>query len=151
MATATKLTLDSEQIIRALAQEFVKHYNDRNIDKLVALFTNDGRALSPFRPMAEEPKALRKHLEQTFKEYEPLNLKVVTAHVEFCGDIAFSVGSFEMSVRTPSGRRLDDIGKWLVAMRRVGAEWRIVAHCFNTDLPVTSLTGEHEWASHLID
>jgi hypothetical protein len=36
-------------------------------------------------------------------------------------------------------------------MRRVGTEWRIVAHCFNTDLPVTSLTGEPEWASRVID
>jgi hypothetical protein len=44
-----------------------------------------------------------------------------------------------MNVRTPRGTRLDDKGKWIVAMRRESGMWRIVGHCFNTDLPITAL------------
>jgi hypothetical protein len=34
---------------------------------------------------------------------------------------------------------LDDLGNWIVALRRVGMDWRIVAHCYNTALPITTL------------
>jgi ketosteroid isomerase-like protein len=139
MATVTKPTVNAEQMIRVLAQDFVKHYNERNIDKLVTLFANDGRLFGPFHPMVEGPKGLRKHFEQTFKEYDPRNLTVVTTHVEVCGEIAFCLGSAEMNLRIPSGRRLDDLGNWIVALRRVGMDWRIVAHCYNTALPITTL------------
>lgn len=138
MATVPKSLVDAEPIIRAIAQEFAKQYNARNLDKLGDLFTDDGRMQSPFHPPAEGAKALRKHFEQAFKEYDPRSLTVETTHVEVSGDMAFSVGTFEMSLRIPSGRRLADRGKWLVALRRVGVGWRIVAHCFNTDLPITS-------------
>ena len=50
-----------------------------------------------------------------------------------------SLGTFAMNVRTPKGTRLDDKGKWIVALRRENGMWRIVGHCFNTDLSITEL------------
>lgn len=139
MATIAKPAVDAEQTIRAIAQEWVKHHNERNIDKLLTLVTNDVRMCVPNKPLAEGPKAMRNLMEQLFKEYDPRKLKVVTTHVETGGDIAVSFGTFEMNILLPSGRRLHDIGKWIVTLRRVGEEWRISGHCFNTDLPITSL------------
>jgi len=140
MAAVAKPAIDiAEQTIRAIAQEWVKHHNERNIDKLLTLVTNDIRMCVPNKPMAEGPKAMRDLMEKLFKEFDSRKLVVVTEHVETGGDIAFSFGTFEMNILLPSGRRLDDIGKWVVTLRRVGKEWLICGHCFNTDLTITSM------------
>ena len=139
MATKPVTLTDAEQAIRALAQEYVKHYNARDVEKLVTLFTKDGRTLAPYRPLAEGTAALRQVLQQDITDYDPRDLKVETARVEVEGNIAFSLGTFSMNVRTPKGTRLEDKGKWIVALRRENGMWRIVGHCFNTDLPITAL------------
>lgn len=141
MATVAHPAIDTEQTIRALAQEWANFYNERNLDKLMAMITEDACFLAPFHPMAEGPKAVRKLIEQMIKDYDPRKLNVVTANVEARGDLAVSFGNFEMNIRAPNGRRLDDMGKWMVTMRRIAGEWRITGHCFNTDLPMTSLMG----------
>jgi uncharacterized protein (TIGR02246 family) len=139
MATMPKPITDAEQTIRALAQEYVRHYNARDFDKLVNLFAKDGCAFAPYHPLAEGTAALRQALQQSITEYDPRDLKVETTHVEVDGNIAFSFGTFTMNLRTPKGTRLDDKGKWIVTLRREGGTWCIVGHGFNTDLPITTL------------
>lgn len=141
MATMPKPTTGAEQAIRALAQEYVTHFNARDVDKVVALFASDGRTFAPFRPPAQGTAALRQVLQQSISEYDPRDLKVETTHVEVDGNIAFSFGTFAMNMRTPKGQRLDDKGKWITTLRQEGGTWRIVGHCFNSDVPITTLTG----------
>ncbi len=139
MATTPKPITDAEKTIRALAQEYVRYYNARDLDKVVNLFAKDGRTLAPYSPAAEGTTALRNLLQQFITEYDPHDLKVETTHVEVDGNIAFSLGTYTMNVRTPRGARLDDKGKWIVGLRREGGTWLMVGHCFNTDLPITTL------------
>jgi uncharacterized protein (TIGR02246 family) len=139
MATTPKPIMDAEKTIRALAQEYVRHYNARDFDKLVNLFAKDGRFLAPYHPLAEGTASLREALQQFITEYDLHDLRVETTHVEVGGNIAFSFGTYTVNVRTPQGARLDEKGKWIVTLRREGKTWRIVGDCFNTDLPVTTL------------
>ncbi|HEX9120039.1 MAG TPA: nuclear transport factor 2 family protein [Terriglobales bacterium] len=139
MAAVAKPAIDAETMIRAIAQEWVKHHNERNIDKLLTLVTNDVRICVPNKPLAEGPKAMRILMEQLFKEYDTRNLTVVTTQIEIGGDIAYSFGTFKMNMLLPSGRRLDDVGKWMVTLRRVGEEWKVTGQSVNTDLPITAL------------
>jgi uncharacterized protein (TIGR02246 family) len=142
MATYPKPTptLTDEQMIRAIPQEFTRYHDERNIDKLVNLFTDDGRTMVPTRPVAEGKTALRESFQRDFAEFDPRTLKSDTTHVEVFGDLAFSIGTFKVNVKTPTGKRIDDQGKWLAASRRVGTTWKIVAHCWNSDLPITNFT-----------
>ncbi|MBZ5568931.1 MAG: nuclear transport factor 2 family protein [Acidobacteriia bacterium] len=94
MAAVAKPAIDAETTIRAIAQEWVKHHNERNIDKLLTLVTNDVRMCVPNQPLAEGPKAMRILMEQLFKEHDTRNLTVVTTHIETGGDIAYSFGTF---------------------------------------------------------
>ena len=139
MATKTVTLTEAEQAIRAIAQEYVKHYNARDVEKVVTLFTKDGRTLPPYQPLAEGTAAVRQALQQSITDYDPRDLKVETTRVEVDGNTAFSLGTFTMNVRTPKGTRLNDKGKWIVALRREDGMWRIAGHCFNTDLPITEL------------
>ncbi len=142
MATFPKPTptADAEQAIRALAEEFVKHYEKRDLEKLVALYTTDGHMMAPFEPMAVGTNALRQHFQQLFTEYDPHDLRVQTTHVEVGEDIAVGFGTFTLNMRMPNGKRVDDHGKWITTMRHTGKTWRIVGHCYNTDLPMTTFT-----------
>ena len=142
MATIAKPipTVTDEQMLRAIPQEFMSYHDERNIDKLVNLFTDDGRILAPFRPVAQGKTGLRESFRRAFDEFDQRTLKVDTTHVEVCGDMGFSMGTFKVNIKMPTGKRIDDQGKWLVAARRVGKTWKIAAHCWNTDLPITSFT-----------
>jgi uncharacterized protein (TIGR02246 family) len=139
MATTPKPTPDVEKTIRALAQEFVRHYNARDFGKLADLFTKDGRLLAPYLPLAQGTAAIREALQQFITEYDLRDLKVETTSVEVDGNLAFGFGTYTVNTRTLQGTRLDENGKWMVNLRREGGTWRIVGHCFNTDLPITTL------------
>ncbi len=142
MATYPKPTpvLTDEEMIGALPHEFVRYHNERNINGLVNLFTDDGRTMVPFHPLAQGKAALRESFQRDFDEFDSHTLKAETTHVEVRGDIAFSLGTYKVNVRTPTGKRIDDQGSWLAATRRVGNTWKIVAHCYTSDLPITSFT-----------
>ncbi len=138
MATIPKLTsmTTDEPQIRAIVQAYVQHHEARDVEKLMSLFTEDGCIMAPFLPLVQGKAGLRQHW--AFDEFGQRNLEVDTTHVEVCGNTAFSLGTFKINVKMPTGKRIDDRGKWVAAMRRVGTTWKIVAHCFNSDLPITT-------------
>lgn len=141
MATQPKATpATDEQMIRGLAQEWTRHAAARSVDNLVNMFVDDGMDMAPFRALAKGKAALRQALQDVFEQYDLRDLKAQTTYVQVSGDTAFSVGTFTANVKLPNGKRIDDQGKWVVTLRRVGATWKIVAHCWNTDLPISSFT-----------
>ena len=131
--------LDPEQAIRALATEFETHYNARNIEKLVSLFTSDGRLMPEFRQVAQGRDELRTMLEEGFQKHDPLNTVIETQHVEYSEDTAFSIGTCSNNIRMPDGTRRDDRTKWVTALRRERGQWKLVALINNTDLPMPGM------------
>lgn len=131
---------DAERAIRTLAADWVKHHNGRNMDKLLSVYSNDARMLAPHRPSDHGASGLRQYYEDQFRDQDPRDSTVEVEYVEAGDDIAFSTGKYTVNVRLPDGKRLDDHGKWTVVLRRIGTGWRVVAHCWNTDLPMTAYT-----------
>ncbi len=128
--------LDPERAIRALAKEFQTLYNARDIEKLLALFTDDGRLLLPHRDAAQGQAAMRPAIQEGFDRLDPRNTVIEPTHIEYAGDIAFSIGHHTNNVRLPDGTRIDDRSKWVTALRRERGQWKLVALIYNTDLPV---------------
>lgn len=137
MATVPKPTpfTNDEQVIRAIADDFVRGHEARNIDQLVNLYTDDAQYMMPFHPIVQGKNALRQAFEMAFQQYDQENLKVDTTFLQVIGDVAFGTGTFNVNVKLPTGKRIEDRGKWLVTFRRVGKTWKMAAHCWNTDLP----------------
>jgi len=141
MATVPKPIIASdEQLIRALAKEWEQHQNARNIDKLLTFYTADGMVMAPFYPVSKGATAMRQYFVEEFKQNDPRNLTIETTHVEVTGNTAFGIGTFTDNMRMPNGKRMDVPGKWTCVLRRVGSNWKIFAHCWNTDLPVSTFT-----------
>ncbi|MDT8071070.1 MAG: nuclear transport factor 2 family protein [Terriglobia bacterium] len=134
----TVTALEIKQIIRNIAQEYAKHMNARNVDQVVAFYAVDGRVLAPFKPMVQGHKAIRQLVEEMFKEADPRNLSIETQNVEVAENLAFSDGIYSMIATLPTGKRMDYRGTWVTTLRREGpADWKIVSHIYNTDLPMT--------------
>ena len=139
MATVPKPIITSdEQLIRALGKEWEQHYNARNIDKLLTLYTADGWLMAPYYPMSKGATAMRQYFVEVFQQNDPRNLTVETIRTEITGDTAFGIGTFTNNIRMPNGKRMDFPGKWTTVVRRVGSDWKIFAHCWNHDLPVST-------------
>ncbi len=114
----------------------MKYHDERNLDGIVDLFTDDARILVTFRPIAQGKAAIREIFRHAFDEFDERSLQVETTHVDICGDTAFCIGTYKTNLISPSGKRVDDEGKWLVILRRAGKTWKIVTYCSNTDLPI---------------
>jgi len=130
--------IDDEHQIRAIPEDFARYYEARDVEKIVSLFSDDGRVLAPFRPAGQGKTGLRHNFNTSFAQFDPKDLKLTTIYVEVCGHVAFGYGSYEMSVKLPNGKRVEDHGKWLASLRRVGSTWRMVAQCWNSDLPLNT-------------
>jgi ketosteroid isomerase-like protein len=128
---------DDEHFIRTIPVDFARYYEARDVDQLATLFSDDGRVLAPFRPVGQGRMGLRDTFKTSFVQYDPKDLKLVTIFVEVCGHVAYGYGTYSMNIKLPNGTRVDDRGKWLACLRRV-TSWKMVAQCWNSDLPLSA-------------
>ncbi len=128
--------LDEDQAIRALVGEFETHYNARDIEKLLALFTDDGRLLLPHCEAVQGHDAIRNLMLEGFVQFDPRDTVIEPAHIEFSGEIAFCIGYSKHNVRFFYGRRVDERRKWVSGLRREHGQWKLAALIYNTDLPM---------------
>ena len=125
-----------EYLIRCIPDDFIRYHQARNIPKLMKMFADDGRILAPFRISHQGKTGLREALATGFSQYDQKNLKLTTIYVEVSGHVAFGFGTYEISLKLPTGKRLSDHGKWLVTLRRIATNWKMVALCWNSNLPL---------------
>ncbi len=138
-----------EYLIRAITDDFIQHHQTRNISKLLKLFADDGRIMAPFHLSGDGKSGLREALHTGFSQYDQKNLKLTTIYVEVSGHIAFGFGSYSVGLKLPKGKRIDDHGKWLITLRRIATNWKIVAVCWNSDLPLIAFI-RHRTAARLL-
>ena len=61
--------------------------------------------------------------------FEPTSIVVAKS-----GDVAYDVGTFELTVNDAQGKPVTEVGKYLVAWtRQKNGEWKVAADCFNGD------------------
>lgn len=128
--------MDTETAIYDLARNYQDFFNARELDNVVALFTDDGGLLVPNRKAAHGRTAILSLLQEGIREADPHNTVIETTQYEFSRDIAFSIGTSTSNVRLPDGSRVDDRSKWIALMRNERGVWKIVALMYNSDLPV---------------
>lgn len=141
MATVPKpIPTSDEQLMSALTKQWEQYYNARNIDKLLTYYTADALMMPSFYSMSKGATAMRQYFVDVFQQYDPRNLTIETTHLEIIGDTAFHIGTFTNNVKMPNGKRMDAPGKWISVLRRVGSTWKVFAHCWNEDMPLSTLT-----------
>ena len=65
------------------------------------------------------------------------------ADVARSGDLAYMIGTYELSLNDASGKPVHDRGKYAeVWKKQTDGQWKVVADMFNSDLPMPVPHGE---------
>ena len=119
--------------VAALNADFGKAVANQDVDELVGFYDPKARMLPPNAPLAQGPDAIR----QVFQAYldagvRSLDLQSIDVQEE--GSLVVDVGRYVLGIQPPGADPIQDIGKYIVVMRRQSdGSLKIVADAFNSD------------------
>jgi uncharacterized protein (TIGR02246 family) len=126
-----------EAAIRKLDVDWSNAAQTKNVDAWVAFYSDDATVLPPNEPMASSKDAIRKSIEGLLTlpgvnlKWEPKKIEVSKS-----GDIAYSFGTYDMSMNDPKGNPITDKGKYVeVWKKQADGNWKCAVDTFNSDLP----------------
>jgi uncharacterized protein (TIGR02246 family) len=126
---------DAEAIIRNYGQEWAKHWNAKDLDKVVEAYASDAVYLPPHHAAVHGRDAIREYFKGPLAHgVAELNYEVT--YIRQSGDLAYDVGRYSMMVPQKDGSRRPDRGKYLVVWKRQpNGDWKIAADSWSSDLP----------------
>jgi len=124
-----------EQRIRDLDKEWSAAAASKDAAKTTAFYAEDG-SLMPFNGPIVNGKA---KIQEAWAglmakpgfalHFEPTRIVVAKSH-----DMAYDIGTFELTMNDDKGKPATMVGKFLVAWKKQSnGEWKVEADCFNTD------------------
>ncbi|MBW3671638.1 MAG: SgcJ/EcaC family oxidoreductase [Acidobacteria bacterium] len=130
--------VDARAAIERNAAAWGDAVNRGDLDTLVDLYTQDALLMPPGSESLRGRTGVRQFA-QGFSTYSPRDVALTVEEVEVCGDTAYEVGSYSMSLQPPGQNRFTDRGKYIVVWKR-GADgmWRIHRDIFNSNTPPTT-------------
>jgi ketosteroid isomerase-like protein len=119
--------------ITARSAEWDAALNAKDIDGIVALYTDDARMMAPNMPAGTGSDGVRAAFTGMIEA--GLSVKLTSVDAVVSGDVGYNVGTYVLS----AGDEQADIGKFLEVWER-GADgvWRISNDIYNSDLPAAA-------------
>ena len=125
-----------ESAVRARSAEIVAAEDGRNVDAAVAFYLEDAIVQAPDAPPVRGRAAIRDFYTQMVTiPYTILSSEPVAIQVAASADMAFEHGINRLTLRSPQGGSVTELGKYLLVWRKVDGEWRIAALSFSMDEP----------------
>ncbi len=129
---------ESSQVRRLIEvnnERFVAALNRGDAAMITAMYTRDALLLPPNSPIIENHDNIRSYWQNVIKAgVKAVELK--TTRLETCGDTAYEVGQYTLTIPKPGGGASTDHGKYAVVWKREGRRWRLMVDSFSTNLPV---------------
>ena len=126
-----------ETAVRAEDEAWAKRAESGQVDQFLMAYANDAVVLAPNAPMASDEASRRKMMTDMFATpgfaltWQPSKVEVARG-----GDIAYSLGTYQLTVNDPSGKPINDRGKYATVWRKqADGSWKAIVDMFNTDLP----------------
>lgn len=133
-ATSVSTTADADAI-RGQVTQWLKLIKSKDAAAIAQLYTEDGAVMPPNAPIGKGRAAIQ----QTWAAMmgtPGFDLAIIPDEiaVSASSDMAMDRGTYRLTV-APSGKTMNDTGKYVVVWRKVGGEWKAAADIFNSDLP----------------
>jgi uncharacterized protein (TIGR02246 family) len=128
-------TADSN--IRRIGEEWARHWNEGELDSVVAAYAEDAVYLPPHHEAVHGRDAIREYLKAPLC-HGVTNLGFDVTYIKQQGPVAWDVGTYRMTIPQDGGNKKEDHGKYLTVWRRVGANWLIAADAWSSDLPAAA-------------
>jgi ketosteroid isomerase-like protein len=127
-----------EQNLRDLDDQWSTAAGAKDLEKTVSFYSEDAIVMPPNAPAATTKEAIRK-VWQDLLASPGLVMRWKTTKVEAAnsGDLACISGTYDMTMNDPSGKPVNDHGKYVeVWEKQADGKWKCGTDIWNSDLPV---------------
>ena len=124
-----------EVAIRETAAAWSQAAGAKDLDKCVGFYTEDASVLPFNAPIASGKDQIRKVWSQLMSN-PGFSLRFGPTKVEVArsADLAYEIGTFDLTLADQAGRSSTSRGKYVVAWKKqANGEWKAAADIFNTD------------------
>ena len=127
-------TTADQAALKAATDTWVDAYNAGAVDKMVALYTDDGVLMPPNAPVAKGRSAIGEFLKGETAGARAAGVTLVNAGstVGVTGDSGWEAGSYTVT----AGGATVDSGSYLSVSRRVNGQWLYIRDTYNSDRPL---------------
>jgi uncharacterized protein (TIGR02246 family) len=127
-----------EQAIRDLDDQWSEAAGAKDFEKIVSFYSNDAVVMPPNAPRATTKEAIRTIWKDLLTDAS-ISWKTKEVEVAQSGDLAYSSGTYEVTLNDPTGTPVKDRGKYLeVWKKQADGTWKCVMDMWNSDLRVAS-------------
>ncbi len=123
--------------IRSADSDWSKAAGTKQLDAMVAYYSDDAIVLPPNMPVSRGKDAARAALGPMFAMPGfSLAWKATDAGAAKSGEIGYSLGTYEMTMNDPKGNPAKDQGKYVTIWKKQSdGSWKAAVDTFNSDLP----------------
>jgi uncharacterized protein (TIGR02246 family) len=123
-----------------LWKEYAAACRAGNIERYLALWTEDGRQMAPDASQRIGKEQIRAAMQSLFDLIDIVNMVINTEVVRVLGNWAYSHGTHTFNITTKDGgRTLSLSGKFLsILQRQRDGSWRVAIECRNYNEPDSS-------------
>jgi ketosteroid isomerase-like protein len=127
-----------EEALRDLDEQWSAAAGAKDFEKIVSFYSNDAVVMPPNAPRATTKEAIRTIWKDLLTDAS-ISWKTKEVEVAQSGDLAFSSGTYEVTLNDPTGTPVKDRGKYLeVWKKQADGTWKCVMDMWNSDLRVAS-------------
>ncbi len=129
-----------EQNLRDLDDQWSTAAGMKDLEKTVSFYSEDAIVMPPNAPAATTKEAIRK-VWQDLLASPGLVMRWKTTKVEVAnsGDLACISGTYDMTMNDPSGKPVNDQGKYVeVWEKQADGKWKCGTDIWNSDLPAAA-------------
>jgi ketosteroid isomerase-like protein len=122
--------------IRDLDAQWSKSAVAHDLDATVSYYADDASVLPPNAPIATGKAAIRAVWATMVVPDVSVSWQSGKVEVSLSGDLAYDMGTYQMTMKDPEGKSMTDHGKFVeVWKKQPDKTWKTVADIFNSDLP----------------
>ncbi len=140
VGTTSSADTKIEQALRDLDAQWSAAAGAKDLDKAVSYYSNDATVMPPNASAARTKEAIRKVWQDLLASPGlSISWKATKVEVAKSGDLACLSGTYELTINDPSGKQLNDHGKYVeVWEKQADGKWKCGADIWNSDLPASA-------------
>jgi len=140
VGTTSSADTKIEQALRDLDAQWSAAAGAKDLDKAVSYYSNDATVMPPNASAARTKEAIRKVWQDLLASPGlSISWKATKVEVAKSGDLACLSGTYELTINDPSGKQLNDHGKYVeVWEKQAEGKWKCGADIWNSDLPASA-------------
>ena len=127
-----------EQNLRDLDDQWSATAGAKDLEKTVAFYSEDAMVLPPNASAATSKEAIRRVWQDLLASPGlVISWKTTKVEVAKSGDLACLSGTYDLTMNDPSGKPINDRGKYVEVWEKQGdGKWKCGTDIWNSDLPI---------------